>query len=75
MFLTGQTVLIDHGHGLTSVYAHMSDIVVEEGQFVAKGAPIGRVGATGRVTGPHLHWGMTWFATHIDPALLVQSSK
>lgn len=75
MFLTGQTVLIDHGHGLTSVYAHMSDIVVEEGQSVAKGAPIGRVGATGRVTGPHLHWGMTWFATHVDPALLVQSSK
>ena len=71
MFLTGQTVIIDHGHGLTSVYAHMSRILVKEGQPVAKGAAIGRVGASGRVTGPHLHWGMTAFATHIDPGLLV----
>jgi murein DD-endopeptidase MepM/ murein hydrolase activator NlpD len=72
MFLTGHTVLIDHSHGLTSVYAHMSAILVEEGQPVAKGAPIGRVGATGRVTGAHLHWGVTWFATHVDPGLLVE---
>jgi len=71
MFLTGQTVIIDHGHGLTSVYAHMNRILVTEGQPIAKGAAIGHVGATGRVTGPHLHWGMTAFATHVDPALLV----
>jgi murein DD-endopeptidase MepM/ murein hydrolase activator NlpD len=74
MFLTGQTVMIDHGHGLTSVYAHMSGILVKEGQPVAKGAPIGLVGATGRVTGAHLHWGVTWFATHVDPGLLVGPS-
>ena len=75
MFLTGQTVIIDHGHGLTSVYAHMSRILVTEGQPIAKGAAIGQVGATGRVTGPHLHWGMTAFATHIDPGLLVGPAK
>ena len=63
--------MIDHGHGLTSVYVHMSQMLVREGQSVKKGDPIGRVGATGRVTGPHLHWGVALFRTHLDPALLV----
>ena len=71
MFFTGKTLMIDHGHGLTSVYAHMSAILVAEGRPVARGEPIGRVGMSGRATGPHLHWGVTWFATHLDPALLV----
>lgn len=71
MFYTGQTVMIDHGHGLTSVYAHMDKINVVQGQRVTKGTPIGTVGKTGRVTGPHLHWGVTLFGTHLDPALLV----
>jgi len=70
MFLTGKTVMIDHGHGLASVYAHMSEILVTQGQRVAKGTPIGRVGASGRVTGPHLHWGVSLFDTRLDPALL-----
>ena len=70
MFYTGITVIIDHGHGLTSVYAHMSRLLVEPGQKVARGTPIGQVGTTGRVTGPHLHWGVTLFKTHLDPALL-----
>lgn len=70
MFYTGQTVIIDHGHGLSSVYAHMSRLLVTPGQKVARGTPIGLVGKTGRVTGPHLHWGVTLFDTHLDPALL-----
>ena len=70
MFFTGKTVMIDHGHGLSSVYVHMDDILVRGGQPVKKGTPIGTVGKTGRVTGPHLHWGVSLFGTHLDPALL-----
>lgn len=70
MFYTGQTVMLDHGLGLTSVYAHMSAILVKDGQFVTQGTPIGKIGKTGRVTGPHLHWGVTWRRTHLDPMLL-----
>ncbi len=71
MFFSGKTVMIDHGHGLTSVYIHMSLIKVKEGQRVNGGDEIGQVGMTGRATGPHLHWGVSWFQTHLDPALLV----
>ncbi len=70
MFYTGMTVMIDHGHGLTSVYAHMSAILVKPGQKVSQGTPIGKIGRTGRVTGAHLHWGVTLFSTHLDPMLL-----
>ncbi|MCK5166647.1 MAG: M23 family metallopeptidase [Rhodospirillaceae bacterium] len=71
MFYTGKTMMINHGLGLSTVYAHMDEIGVVEGQVVKKGDPIGTVGNTGRTTGPHLHWGMTWKFTHLDPGLVV----
>ena len=73
MFLTGKTVMIDHGHGLTSVYIHMNQITVKSGDVVSQGQQIGTIGMTGRATGPHLHWGVSLFKTHLDPALLVGS--
>jgi murein DD-endopeptidase MepM/ murein hydrolase activator NlpD len=71
MYYTGKTVMIDHGHGLHSVYAHLREVLVEVGQQVAQGATVGTVGATGRATGPHLHWGVYWLDRAVDPALLV----
>jgi len=70
MFLSGKTIILDHGLGLTSAYIHMSKILVKPGQRVKKGTPIGAIGHTGRVTGPHLHWGVHWFQQPLDPALL-----
>ncbi len=70
MFYTGKTLMLDHGLGLTSVYAHMSAILVNDGDVVSQGAPIGKIGNTGRVTGAHLHWGVTLKSTHLDPMLL-----
>ena len=73
MFLTGKTVMINHGHGLTSIYIHMDRITVKRADLVSRGQQIGAVGMTGRATGPHLHWGVSLFNTKLDPALLVGS--
>lgn len=70
-FFSGNMVYIDHGQGLISLFAHLSEIDVELGQWVAKGEVIGKVGATGRVTGPHLHWSLGLNQTWIDPALFL----
>ncbi len=71
LYYTGGTVMLDHGQGLTSVYSHMRTVTVRPGQFVRRGEQIGTVGATGRVTGPHLDWRLNWFRQRLDPALLL----
>jgi murein DD-endopeptidase MepM/ murein hydrolase activator NlpD len=71
LYLTGGTIILDHGHGIYTNYLHLSALDVTVGQTVKQGARIGAVGATGRATGPHLHWGLNWNETRLDPALLV----
>jgi len=75
LYLTGGTVLIDHGHGLSSSFLHLSRIDVQVGARVETGQVIGLVGATGRATGPHMDWGMNWFGVRVDPQLLVEPLK
>jgi murein DD-endopeptidase MepM/ murein hydrolase activator NlpD len=71
MFFSGRTLILDHGHGVSSTFLHLSAILVREGQAVRQGEVIARVGASGRVTGAHLDWRMNWFGQRIDPTLLV----
>ena len=72
LYLTGGTVVLDHGHGISSNFLHLSRIDAKVGDIVKQGDVIGAVGATGRATGPHLHWGMNWFDTRIDPLLVLE---
>ncbi|PHQ72226.1 MAG: hypothetical protein COB93_01095 [Sneathiella sp.] len=71
LFYTGGTVMIDHGHGLVSVYSHLSKLDVTAGEFVKQGSKIGEIGKTGRATGPHLDWRLNWFKERLDPELLL----
>lgn len=73
-FFNGRTVFIDHGYGLISMYNHLERIKVETGMKVARGQPIGEVGASGRATGPHLHWAVSLNNTRIDPLLFVSDT-
>ena len=64
---------MDHGFGLNSSFLHLSEVLVLEGQEVKQGDPIGKVGSTGRATGPHLDWRMNWLNVRIDPQLVMES--
>jgi len=71
MYFSGGTLLMDHGHGLSSTFIHLSKILVEQGQQVKQGQVVAEVGATGRASGPHLDWRMNLFEIRLDPALVV----
>lgn len=70
-YFTGGTLIIDHGHGVSSIMVHLSKLLVKKGERVTQGQLIALSGMTGRATGPHLHWGVNWFDIKVDAATLV----
>lgn len=71
LYFSGGTLIVDHGHGLSSTFIHLHKVLVTVGQRVDQGEVVGEVGATGRATGPHLDWRMNWFDQRVDPQLLM----
>lgn len=74
LYFSGGTVILDHGHGLSSSFLHLSEVLVEPGETVNQGDLIARIGATGRASGPHLDWRMNWLDRRVDPQPLVEGS-
>ncbi|UVJ45033.1 peptidoglycan DD-metalloendopeptidase family protein [Pseudomonas sp. LS1212] len=70
-FFNGNTVFVDHGQGFISMFCHMSKIDVKVGQGLARGGVVGRVGSTGRATGPHMHWNVSLNDARVDPAIFI----
>ena len=75
MFYSGGTIIIDHGYGVSSSMLHLSKLYVKQGQVVKQGEKIAEIGATGRVTGPHLDWRLNWFQMRLDPTSIVPDMK
>jgi murein DD-endopeptidase MepM/ murein hydrolase activator NlpD len=73
LYFNGNTLFVDHGQGLITMYCHMSELLVSEGDEIAQGQEIGLVGATGRVTGPHLHWSVSLNGNRVDPEVFMQA--
>ncbi len=71
MFYSGGTIILDHGYGVSSSFLHLSKLYVKTGQTIKQGQPIAEVGATGRVTGPHLDWRVNWYQMRLDPVTIV----
>ena len=67
LYYTGGTIIMDHGHGISTIYSHLNDLYVKIGDEVSQGEIIGTVGSTGRSTGPHLDFRINWFQTRLDP--------
>lgn len=74
-FFNGKTVFLDHGQGLISMFCHLSEIDVQLGDEIARGGHVGKVGATGRATGPHLHWNVSLNDARVDPAIFIGAFK
>lgn len=74
-FFNGKTVFVDHGQGLISMFCHLSQVGVKVGDELARGATLGKVGATGRATGPHLHWNVSLNDARVDPAIFIGAFK
>ncbi|MEN7344154.1 MAG: peptidoglycan DD-metalloendopeptidase family protein [Pseudomonadota bacterium] len=74
-YFNGRSVIVDHGRGLITLYCHLDEIAVAEGQSLATGETLGTVGATGRVTGAHLHWGVYLNGTAVDPAMFIDDEQ
>ena len=71
LYYTGGTIIMDHGHGISTIYSHLETLNVEVGDEVLQGDIIGTVGSTGRSTGPHLDFRVNWFQTRLDPMSVI----
>lgn len=74
LYYSGGTLILDHGHGVTSTYIHLSKLDVKVGDKITQGMKVAEIGATGRVTGPHLDWRFNWQGERLDPALFMQDT-